>query len=919
MAKHCALLLSLISPLLVASAAQSSFINSSPDLCELSDNWRITSADQVVEDGASISQPSFDASRWYPVHHMPATVLQILEDDSIYKNLYYGMNLTTPGDLWKKDWWYRTEFKVPAGRQVYTLIFKGINYRADIWLNGQIVADKTQVVGMYNSFEFDVSKLVHSGADNILALKITPEREIPGESTVELGDTWHDWLNWKYIGFHDLRKNLNFSFPPDRNAGVWKRVYLSSTGPVTIRNPYVVTDLPLPETNPASLTVYVDLTNHAYKPVVGILTGEITRPGRESVGFEQPVSLLTSETKEVSFSPQSFAALIIHNPELWWPYRWGKPNLYHLQLQFRVNDEISDSEGIDFGIRKVTQKRDTDVSYPKIGTGGSFYLQVNGKDYLIRGAVYTPDLLFINDPTRDAAIMLYAKDLGLNMLRWELKIADDTMIDRADREGMPVMLGWMCCGQWEQWDSWTAEDQWVARTSLRARLRELRSHPSVVLWANGSDGLPPDPVLNDYHSIEGELHWQDTIVDTVSHVNRFWNGIHMAGPYVWHPPSYWFSDKYGPARGSSAEEGDNEIIPPLESLRKFIPPDKLWPINDYWYFHAGAIADNNTLADAIRVVDKRYGPSSSAEDLSTKAQLAYYEDSRAKYEAYATHWFNRKMTMNWMMNNHWPSFFGHLFDYYFKQGGGYFGAKKALQPVSVVWDYYATGDRSTAHVYAVNESLEPLEHVNVTVGFYDLNGLRKYTSETRDLNIGPASSVDILKLPRVAGLTAVYFVRCQMTDANGHLLAENVYWQSQADDEIGPPANDNQFATKLAQWGDMSALRRMRPAPISVACTRADSNRETSTAVTLNNHSDHIAFFIRVEVTKGPNGEELLPIRYNENYVTLFPRESRTLAAVFDNALLGGEQPAVRVDGYNLPQENVRRATLCGTRGGVSR
>ncbi len=140
--------------------------------------------------------------------------------------------------------------------------------------------------------------------------------------------------------------------------------------------------------------------------------------------------------------------------------------------------------------------------------------------------------------------MQYVKDLGLNLIRWELKIADDSMIDRADREGVPIMLGWMCCAQWEHWDQWTAEDQWVARASLRARIRQLRSHPAAVIWANGSDGLPPDPVLNDYHQILRELHWQNAAVDTVSNVNRSWSGIHMVGPYVWRPPYYWFSDKY---------------------------------------------------------------------------------------------------------------------------------------------------------------------------------------------------------------------------------------------------------------------------------------------------------------------------------------------------------------------------------------
>ncbi len=892
--------------------------NSSSTFIELAEGWRLSSADKVTAEGSAVSSLDFDISQWYEIRHMPATVLEILQEDGVYKDLYYGMNLTTPGDLWKKDWWYRTTFNAPAGHDVYSLIFKGINYRAEIWLNGKKVAENNQVVGMYNSFEFDVSKLTHRGAGNVLAVKITPEQPIPhlfsspvaSEGTVELGDTWLDWLNWNYIGVHDPKTGIGFSFPPDRNAGIWKRVYLGVSGPVTIRSPYVATDLPLPATTPASLTVYCDLSNHSSKPVTGVLSGEISRPGKPTIEFQQLVSLFRNETKEVSFSPETYPELTVPDPDLWWPYIWGAPNLYHLRMQFTENDQISDSQEIEFGIRKITQKRDSDTSFPEIGTGGNFYLQVNGKDYLIRGAAYTPDLLFKNDPQRDAAVMLYSKDLGLNLLRWELKIADDTMIDRADREGMPVMLGWMCCGQWEMWKAWSAEDQWVARASLRAQLRELRSHAAVVMWANGSDGLPPDPILNDYHSIERELHWQNAIVDTVSHVNRAWSGIHMAGPYVWHPPSYWFSEKYGPARGSSAEEGDNEVIPPLESLKKFIPSDKLWPINDDWYLHAGANEGNAKLANVRHVLEARYGPSNGVEDFSRKAQLASYEDARAKFESYATHWSTRKMTVNWMLNNHWPSFFGHLFDYYFKQGGGYFGAKKGLQPVSVVWDYYATGDGTQAHVFAVNQKQDPLKHVTATIRFYNLDGTQKHVAEKKDITIPANSSFDAMTVERIAGLSEVYFVRAQITDSEGKLLADNVYWVSTTADDVGPASNDSQFATKWAQLGSMSALNSMPAARVTVSGTYRKANGTTHAHVRLTNTSNHIAFFVRAEITAHPDGKEVLPILYDDNYITIFPRETRSIEAIFDSALLGGLQPSLRIEGYDVPKQdtNLSRA-----------
>ena len=901
---HLARLTVAVSLLFAVVLSTTSVAQQSPNLTELGSGWKMTSAKNVSVDDSLVSQPAFDASHWYAAQHMPATVLQILQENGVYRDLYFGMNLATPGDLWKQDWWYRTSFTAPPGRDVYSLIFKGINYRADIWLNGHQVANRATVVGMYDEFELNVTEFIVPGGPNVLAVKVTPEQSLEGENGIELGDSWLDWINWKYLGYHDPQKHLDIPFVPDRNAGIWKRVFLSSTGAVTIRNPYVATDLPLPATSPAALTVYCDLSNHTAQPVSGTLDGEISRPGKETIKFHQNVRLLRNQTEEVAFTPAEYAQLTVQDPDLWWPYQWGEAKLYHLKLDFKAEDksEKSDSQAIDFGIRKITQARDSDNSFPGIGTGGNFYLKINGRDYLIRGGVYSPDLLFRNDPERDANIMRYAKDLGLNLLRWELKIADDTMIERADHEGMPVMLGFMCCAQWEHWDLWNAEDQWVARASLRARIRELRSHPSVVIWANGSDGLPPDPVLNDYHEILQEEHWQNAVVDTVSHVNRAWSGIHMAGPYVWRPPYYWFSDQYGPARGSSAEEGDNETIPPLESLKKFIPADKLWPINEYWYFHSGANEGNNTLANVQRVIDKRYGPSTSAEEFSRKAQLAHYEDVRAQYETYASHWADRKMMIHWMMNNPWPSFFGHLFDDYFKPGGGYFGAKKGLRPVNVVWDYYATGDRSKARVYVVNQTPEARSHLKVAVEFFSLEGKRQYFTEISGFSIAPHTSSEAMTVPRVPNLASTHLVRAVLMTATDQVLAENVYWESSTDDDLGSPKNDEQFKTNLSQWADLSALNTMPRSDLDVSAEISDANGQKQVTITLANPANRVAFFVRAEVTQGADGNEILPITYDDNYITVFPHETRTIVARFDSARLArsAPAPALRIEGYNV-------------------
>ncbi|MEO6922793.1 MAG: sugar-binding domain-containing protein, partial [Bryocella sp.] len=182
---------------------------------------------------------------------MPSTVLEALEEDGTYPNLYFGMNLlkTVPQDLYKQAWWYRTTFQAPRGYARYTLQFPGINYRAEIWLNGQRIADSTQIVGMYTTHEIDASRWIHPGSQNTLAIKVIPEQKIQDVDGVELADSWHDWINWKYLGFIPPGMGEHgVSLIPDRNAGVFKPVYLHPSGSVTIENAAVNTELPLPRT-----------------------------------------------------------------------------------------------------------------------------------------------------------------------------------------------------------------------------------------------------------------------------------------------------------------------------------------------------------------------------------------------------------------------------------------------------------------------------------------------------------------------------------------------------------------------------------------------------------------------------------------------------------------------------------------------
>ncbi len=884
-----------------------------PGQIELARGWSLVSARDVHADGAALSRPDYKATGWHAIPRMPATVLQTLQQDGTYPDLYYGTNMATvPQDLYKQDWWYRTTFAAPAGHTTYLLEFPGINYRAEIWLNGHLVAGSDQIVGMHVSHEVDVSRWVNQGQGNALAVKVTPERALQDIDGVELADSWYDWINWNYIGYQGPGKNPanGNSFVPDRNAGIWKPVYLKTSGAVVLGPSTVNSQLPLPRTDSAKLTIYSSLRNASAQQVRGVLRATISRPGKPDVVVEQPETLGAGEHRDVSLTPDKFAQLTVRKPDLWWPYTMGRPDLYDLRLEFRQFNRPVDTSSLRFGIRSVQQFRDNDEQFPDVGKGGNFYLKVNGKDFLVRGAAYTPDLLYASDPNRDAAILGYVKDLGLNMIRLEGKFPGDRITEMADEMGIPLMYGWMCCNQWEKWNQWDDEDKRVAQDSLRSQIEELRSHPSAFVWANGSDGKPPQDVLAEYHGILSDLHWPNAIVDTVSSLavdphtgDRDWDGIQMLGPYSWRPPSYWFSGRYPAARGATAEQGDNEQIPPFASLKKFIPPDKLWPINDTWYFHAGSDDRNSKLTSIRRAVDRRYGTATGAEDFARKAQLADYESTRAQFEAFAAGgWDNHKMTIYWMLNNHWPSFFGHIFDYYLRPGGAYYGAKKGLRPLSVVFDSYATGDHDHANVTVVNQTPREQTNLTVRVRTYDLQGRLRDDRSADNINVIAGGVTQALTLPRLARDSSVVFVRAQLLDKAGNPVTENVYWQSQQLDDIGDPSNDFAFELKQASWADMTGLNSMPKVALDVSASRAADPSDNRVTIRLHNPSPNVAFFERAELVSTPDGDEILPVEYSDNYVTVFPGETVELHG---QAWTGVTPHWVRVTGYNTPPQLV--------------
>ncbi|MGD0920582.1 MAG: sugar-binding domain-containing protein [Terriglobia bacterium] len=828
-------------------------------MLNLREGWAIQSSAKVQEKGEVLSTTKFTPTGWYSTG-VPATVLAALVANKVYPDPYFGMNLRSipgtsypigqnfsprpmpPDSPFRVSWWYRTEFRLPAEFQGKTLWlhFGGINFRANIWLNGHQVAGSDQVAGAYRVYEFDVTGDVNVGEANVLAVEVFPPQP------TDLAINWVDWN----------------PTPPDKDMGLWRGVYITASGPVALRYPQVITRFDLPSLQTAHLTVTGDLHNASQQAVKGTLKGQI-----ENIQFSQPVELAAGQSKVVTFAPEQFPQVNIGQPRLWWPAQLGPQNLYDLKMEFEVDGKVSDRQAIRFGIREVTSE---------LNEKGYRVFKINGKNILIRGAGWAPDMLLRSTPERQETEIRYVRDMNLNTIRMEGKMEDEHFLELCDRYGILLQAGWCCCDHWETWASWDAEDYTVSAESLKDQIRHLRSHPSLFDWLNGSDGPPPPKVEETYIKILKDYQWPNPFQSSATAKPTTVTGptgLKMTGPYEYVAPSYWLTDtKRGGAHGYNTETGPGPAVPPLESLRKMLPKEHLWPIDEYWDFHAGGGAFRN-LKVFTEALNARYGTATSVEDYVLKAQVQAYEGQRAMFEAFGRNKYTSTGVIQWMLNNAWPAMIWHLYDYYLRPGGGYFGSKKACELLHVQYSY---DDKS---IVVVNSLYEPFKGMKVTAKVYNLDLAEKFTKEAT-LDVGPDSSLTL-------------------QDSAGKLVSSNFYWLSTTP-EVLDWEKSKWYYTPTKSFADLTALQNLPKVELKVATRIAHKDDEDVAHVTVTNPGPHLAFFVHLRITKGRGGEELLPILWQDNYFSLLPGEKKEITATYRMEDLEGTHPVVEVDGWNV-------------------
>ncbi len=874
-----------ISPFLfIITAVNCMGQNDRPQGLVLKNNWTIQSSAKVESSGEDISSVTYPANDWYPTT-VPTTVLSALVDNNVYPDPNYGTNLSViPGSLlsirttsdmpldspFAVPWWYRTEFQLPSefdGENMW-LKLHSVNYKANVWLNGHLIADTSKVIGAYRLFELEITKAALPGRKNCLALEIFP----PVKGT----DPSIRWMQGTQM-------------PPDRDTGIWYNMKILTSGPLRIKHPKVITDLDLPSTKAAHITISTDLVNMTDKPIEGVLKGVITNVNNISEGgtsdggdqvfdIAESISLSPGETRKIT------QKLDIPNPKLWWPSIVGKQHLYDLNLRLLTDDQkLSDIETIRFGIRKVTSEL-------KLYDHGirTRVFQVNGKNIMVKGANYTDSMMFEHNENREEHEAKYIIQMNLNAIRTEGFWGTDHFYDLCDKYGIMIFDGTNCCSIWERWDLWKKETYEIAGMSLRDQIIRKRNHPCFVDWLIGSDKSPPPDVEKMYVDIiekyDGTRPYQSNAY-TDSTAVCGWTGLsHDPYPetYAYLPPSTWYGagdlGKYEFLEFNTEVGPGGEQIPPIESMREMMPKEDLWPISGSWNLRLWRTQSPQSRA----ALYSRYGQPTDIEEYTVKSQVLQKEAMRAMCEAFRKNKYKASGILIYRLNAGWPSLCYHLYDYFLRPNGAFYGVQEAFEPLHVQFSY---DDNS---VFVVNGYYQDFNNLKVSAKVLNFDMSVMYSKDIT-MDIAADGNKPAFTIPPIEGLSDNYFLTLSLKNSSGEEKSSNFYW----------------FSSKGDQKADFRDLMKLSPVKLNVKGKYHEKGDKSKVILTIENPSDDLAFFINPSLIRGEHGAEILPVFWSANYFSLLPHESREISVTFDAEYLDGEKPNVIVGGWNIEPSEI--------------
>ncbi len=854
------------------------FVPAADALTPLGDNtwklvgrWKMVEAPRVPATSEAISRPGFPVADWYDAE-VPGTVLTTLVARGVYPDPTHGLNnLAIPETLNKQDYWYRTEFTPPpdtAGRDFW-VTFHGINYTAEVWLNGTRLGE---IRGAFMRGTFDLAPVLRHGQPNALAVRISPPPHpgVPHEQSLKAGagpnggalcvdgPTFICTEGWDWIP--GIR---------DRCAGIWQDVTLHAGGPVRIGDPQVTTTLPLPDTSHADVGLSVDLVNRTDKEISGKLRAEF-----EGMSFEESAILRAGANRFY------FQTRTVQNPRLWWPNGYGNPELYHLRLTFTTADgAVSDVKTTRFGIREVSYEltaRGPDGDTPRLeyrpgpsrgqavidaahtsivdtalgwlpslvpaaiiessalracddmATAPFLVVKVNGQRIVCKGGNWGMDdaLKRVSRERLEPALRL-ERDAHMTMVRnWCGQSTEEAFYDLCDEYGLMVWNDFWLSTQGHNEEPY---DVPLFLANARDTINRFRNHPSIVLWCGRNEGVPP-PALNEgldaaVRECDGTRFYQPN--------SRSIN-LCDSGPWDYAGPERFF--KVG--HGFTTELG-LPSPPTVDGMRAMLAEPDQWPISDAWAYHDWHQDGGGNVAPFMHAMARQYGEPTDLEDFCRKAQMLNYESHRAMFEGLnASLWKPSSGRLMWMTHPSLPSMNWQLYASDYEASGAYFGAKKACEPVHVQMD-------PDGKVMLANSTSGGLGDMNVTAEVFSASGESLWRKRAPVVVTGSgAFDVFSVEWPEASG-----FLKLTAMDDHGLLYSENFYWH-----------------------GGREAMETLPKVGLTMAAKVVDGQM----SVVVHNPGKTVALQAALTL-RDASGERVLPVFFDENYFSLLPGETRTV------------------------------------------
>jgi hypothetical protein len=865
--------------------------------------WKLLEAPSVKASAEAVSTVGFDTAGWMAAT-VPGTVLTTMIDRGRYPDPDFGMNnLDIPEKLSRQDYWYRAEFVAPElkGREQAALRFDGINYGAEVWLNGEKLGE---IAGAFTRGNFDVTGKLRAGR-NALAVRVSPVPHpgIPNVQSIVFGAGLNGGAMELDGPTFVASEGWDWNPPMhDRDTGIWQDVHLVATGAVSLGDEQVVTRLPLPDVSSAEVTVNVPLGNASGKAVEGML-----RVAFEGAEVRKRVRVPVGGVV-VALTPKEFPELRLEHPRLWWPNGYGKPELYHLTTTFVAEGSAAVEKKLRFGVREITYEvslLDSEgalrrVEYdPTVGrmeaapqvdvthagmrevAGGwaasiaagqdgsaAFHrvedtratpfltVKVNGVRIAMRGGSWgMDDSRKRVSRERLEPFFRYDRDANLNTIRnWQGQNSEEVFYELADEYGMLV---------WNDfWEVTTdsnaeAEDPQLFLANARDTILRYRNHPSIAMWCGRNEGVP-QPILNQglialTHSLDGTRYYSPSS----NQVNLL-----PSGPYGYEEPADYYSTI---DRGFAVEVGTSSL-PTLEWFERWLPKEDRWPVSDDWAYH------NWHPHDGFR--DHReaeFGVAQSLEEYVRQAQMMNYVDYRAIFEGFNAHlWAPNTGRLLWMTQPSWPSMLWGILSSDYATQASYYGTKKACEPLHVQLDL------ATNAVQVINTTRAALAGASVDADVYSLEGKVLLHREAKvEAAADDVTEAMRLELAPLLGDTTV-LVKLALRGGDGKVVSENLYWRAASD-------------------AGYRALDGMAKADVAV---KAEGLAGKAIVVRLKNGGSVAALQVKLTVVDA-GGAEVLPAFYSDNYVSLLPGEAREVRVEVPKVGgVGGLR--VKVRGWNL-------------------